>query len=156
MRISFGIAAVVLLAAACGDTASTTTERAAPTAPDTTPAPTATEAPLQTVPPGSPTTASPTTAAPTTVAEGVVEIDATVYEGQVDAGGRVEVRVGDLVVLRVTSDVADEVHVHGYDLFADVGAGGTALLEFSADIPGIFEVELEGAGLELLELVVEP
>jgi hypothetical protein len=54
----------------------------------------------------------------------------------------------------VTSDVADEIHVHGYDLSTDVEAGGTAEVKFVADVPGIFEVELEEAVIPLVELEV--
>ena len=44
------------------------------------------------------------------------------------AGGivRQSVNEGDRVVIVVDSDVADEIHVHGYDLKKDVTAGGTA------------------------------
>jgi nitrous oxide reductase len=66
----------------------------------------------------------------------------------------VEVPVGDELTLRVTADVADEVHVHGYDLTADVAPGTPAELTFVADIPGQFEVELEEAGLLIVELLV--
>jgi len=54
----------------------------------------------------------------------------------------------------VTADVVDEVHVHGYDLFADVAPGAPATINFVADIPGVWEVELEGAGALLVELEV--
>jgi hypothetical protein len=52
---------------------------------------------------------------------------------------RVEVYLGQPVRLVVSSNVADEVHVHGYDKTADVPAGGTAVIEFPATIPGVFE-----------------
>jgi hypothetical protein len=68
--------------------------------------------------------------------------------------GKIPVAVGAVVELVVTSDVADEVHVHGYDLSAQVPAGGTATVDFTADIPGGFEVELEQLGFQLLELQV--
>lgn len=86
-------------------------------------------------------------------ADQVVEVE--VRDGE-PVGGvrRAEVELGASVVVRVTSDVADEVHVHGYDRFAEVEAGGTAEVAFDAEIPGIFEVELEGRGLEILELEV--
>jgi heme/copper-type cytochrome/quinol oxidase subunit 2 len=58
------------------------------------------------------------------------------------------------VTVRVTSDVADEIHVHGYDLKQDVEAGSTAEISFTADIPGVFEVELENAGFKLADLEV--
>jgi len=70
-----------------------------------------------------------------------------------DAGRR-EVAVGDTVVVRVTSDQADEVHVHGYDNTAAVALGEPVEIQFVADIPGVFEIELESAGLLLAELEV--
>ena len=47
--------------------------------------------------------------------------------GGVPEGGIVRETVdkGDRVVLVVTSDVSDHVHVHGYDLMRNVSAGGT-------------------------------
>lgn len=89
---------------------------------------------------------------PSTEAGTVIEV--TVADGRVEGPGRVRVALGSEVTVRVTSDVADEVHLHGYDETEDVGAGETVTLRFSADIPGVFEVELEGAGLELVELEV--
>ena len=63
---------------------------------------------------------------------------------------------GDRVVFVVTSDVADEVHVHGYDLSRDVGAGRPARIAFRATIPGRFEVELEDRRVPIAELTVTP
>jgi hypothetical protein len=59
------------------------------------------------------------------------------------------------VTIRVTSDVADEVHVHGYDLMTDVDPGTPATVTFDATIPGVFEVELEKLGQQLLTLQVQ-
>jgi heme/copper-type cytochrome/quinol oxidase subunit 2 len=44
--------------------------------------------------------------------------------------------------------------VHGYDLKGDVAPGRPAIIEFTANVPGVFEVELEEAGLKLVELQV--
>jgi hypothetical protein len=63
---------------------------------------------------------------------------------------------GDRIRLRVVSDTADEVHVHGYDLKRDVAAGGSVTFAFPATIDGRFEVELERSGTQLAELDVEP
>jgi hypothetical protein len=63
---------------------------------------------------------------------------------------------GDTVLLVVRSDVADEVHLHGYDLAADVAAGGSARIRFEATVPGRFELELEERGVPIAELTVEP
>lgn len=65
-------------------------------------------------------------------------------------------RHGQTVHFLVRSAVADEVHVHGYDVMKDVKAGGTVGFEFPADIEGIFEAELEGRGEQIAELEVEP
>lgn len=82
-------------------------------------------------------------------------IDVTVAGGAVTGvGARVEVGLGEQVVIRVTSDVADEVHLHGYDLKADVAPGGTVEIPFTATIPGGFEVELENSGKTLFQLRV--
>lgn len=78
------------------------------------------------------------------------------------AGGRVQgvedtvdLAVGEKLTILVRSDAADEVHVHGYNLFDDVGPGEQAKIELTADIPGAFEVELESAHLLLFELQVQ-
>jgi hypothetical protein len=67
---------------------------------------------------------------------------------------RVKVKLGEQVRLEVTADRADEVHLHGYDRKVEAQPGRPAVLEFRADVPGVFEVELEEAGLKLLELQV--
>jgi heme/copper-type cytochrome/quinol oxidase subunit 2 len=67
---------------------------------------------------------------------------------------RVKVELGTEVRLEVTADRADEVHLHGYDRKVDAEPGRPAVLDFQADTPGVFEVELEEAGLKLVELQV--
>jgi hypothetical protein len=63
---------------------------------------------------------------------------------------------GDTVRFRVRSDVADHVHVHGYDLMKDVEPGKTITFSFPAEITGIFEIELEDRGEEIAQLRVDP
>lgn len=67
-----------------------------------------------------------------------------------------EFSAGDEIRFRVRSDVADEVHVHGYDLSKAVTAGGTVSFSFPADLEGIFEAELEERGTQIAELRVNP
>jgi glucose/arabinose dehydrogenase len=75
--------------------------------------------------------------------------------GQVTGtSGREEVPVGEPVVLRISSDVAEEVHVHGYDAYGDIAAGGSVDIPLTADIPGVFEVELHDSGKVLFQLRV--
>ncbi len=74
----------------------------------------------------------------------------------VDGIQKLEYSAGEQVRFKVESDVADEVHVHGYDLMKDVPAGGTVSFDFPAEIEGIFEAELEGRKEQILELRVNP
>lgn len=69
---------------------------------------------------------------------------------------RLEARKGERVRIVVRADVADEVHLHGYDLMVDVAPGAPAQLVFTADLTGAFELELEDAKLSLAELEVTP
>jgi hypothetical protein len=69
---------------------------------------------------------------------------------------RLEYTNGERVRVVVRSDVADEIHVHGYDLKKDVAAGGSARFDFPATIEGVFEIELEGLEEQIAELVVRP
>jgi hypothetical protein len=68
----------------------------------------------------------------------------------------IDVNKGDEVRFKVKSAIAEEIHVHGYDLMKDVPAGGTVSFEFPAELEGIFEAELEGEAEQILELRVEP
>ena len=79
-------------------------------------------------------------------------------EGGKPVGGiqTIEVDKGDQVRFAVSSDVGDEIHVHGYDLMKDVEAGGKASFSFPAKIDGEFEVELEDRGEQIAKLVVNP
>ena len=72
-------------------------------------------------------------------------VERIVVVGGKPRGGveRLSFKSGDRVQFRVTSDVADEVHVHGYDVSKDVPAGGSVRFSFPARIEGVFEVELE-------------
>lgn len=81
-----------------------------------------------------------------------------VVENGKPVGGiqELEYSAGDEVAFSVESDVADEVHVHGYDLMKDVPAGGTVSFSFPAEIEGIFEVELEGRTEQIAEIRVNP
>jgi hypothetical protein len=101
------------------------------------------------------TTGPATTAKPTTTADATPVIEVRVAGGKVQGGVRRErVKLGEAVVLRVVADVADEVHLHGYDKSADVAPGKPAQIRFTADVPGVWEVELEQRKQKLIELEV--
>jgi ABC-type glycerol-3-phosphate transport system substrate-binding protein len=103
------------------------------------------------------TTETTTTTTTTTDAEKPTEVKVVVVNGAPQGGiVRASVNKDDQVVLVVTSDVADEIHLHGYDKAKDVAAGGTIRIPFKATIPGRFEAELESRGVQIAEISVEP
>src|SRR5215210_4938895 len=78
-------------------------------------------------------------------------------------GGPAEIKVtkGDDVRIVVSSDAADKIHLHGYDIEKEVDAGQPADFKLTADVEGIFELEshkAEDAGRDPLigKLTVEP
>ena len=95
---------------------------------------------------------------PTTTTAGVGrEIRIDVVNGQPSSGiVRKAIDRGDSIEVVVRSDVADHIHVHGYDLTADVAPGRPARIAFEATIPGRFEVELEDRGVQIADLEVRP
>ncbi len=107
-------------------------------------------------PPATTTTAPPaTTTPPPEPAFDTVRI--TVVGGQPKGGvQRATIEQGRDVVLVVRADVSDHIHLHGYDLMADVAPGAPARLRFTADVPGRFEVELEDRGIQIADLQVRP
>jgi hypothetical protein len=125
------------------------------TSPATTAAQTTTAA---TTEPGVTTTAATTTAATTTApAEPtVVRINVSVPGDKAPTVKHFTVKQGRQVVFTVKSELADEVHLHGYDLSADVAPGEPATIRFKATAPGLFEAELESRSLPIAELEVRP
>ena len=98
--------------------------------------------------PSAPKPAGPAPPPPTTIA----------VVGGRPAGGveRITVTRGQRVRFTVRSDVADEVHVHGYDLTKRVPAGGSVTFDFAARDDGGFEVELEHRSALIATLRVQP
>jgi hypothetical protein len=94
-----------------------------------------------------------TTVATTTTLPGSL-ITVQVVEGEVTVEGSAAVPLGAQVTIRVTTDVADQLRVENYDVVADLEAGTPGEITFVAEITGVHEVELEGAGLLLLTLEV--
>ena len=116
----------------------------------------ATVAPSTTTAPTTATTATPPTTTPTTTTappSGTV-IEMEITDGKLEGGARREAApLGEEVTVRVSGNSADHVHVHGYDLFLHL-EDGEGELAFVADIPGVFEIELEEAGIVLVQLEV--
>ncbi len=90
-----------------------------------------------------------------TAADATITVTAAVVDGAVATDeDRVDAATGDIVMVMISSDTDDQVHVHGYNLFADVADGEDAMIVFEADTPGRFEIELESSGLFIAELVI--
>lgn len=157
-RLVLALPMVLLLTACAGDTVAeesvTTTTSTADSSVTSEPDATTTRAAV------TPTTVQPTTtiavASTTTEAEAEPTALITVANGNVDGGGLIEVTEGEEVQIQVISDTVDMAHLHGYDIAADVGPDLVGTIEFVADIPGLFELELEESGLELGRLQVSP
>jgi len=118
--------------------------------------PVAPDTPASTPSAGAPSTA-PTAPAPSSAPVPAVPevrvITASYVGGEVVTDGvRVESELGEEVVLRISSDVAEEIHVHGYDVYADIPAGGSVDIPLTLTLPGSYEVELHGAGRPLFQL----
>ena len=142
---------VGLLVAGCGDGAG---DEPAGVAGATTTTST-TGSPAATAPPSTGSSPTTTTTTTTTTPE-VREVELTFRGGAVTGGRqRVAVAPGEQVRLLVTSDVAEEVHVHGYDLEVAVAPGTPTPIDIVGDLPGVWEVELHGSGDVLCELEVE-
>jgi hypothetical protein len=85
------------------------------------------------------------------------QVRITVRDGKpVDGVRRVTLGKGRRVILIVSSNVADHVHLHGYDVMRDVAPGRPARLAFTATIVGTVEVELEDRGVPLARITTQP
>ena len=87
----------------------------------------------------------------------VQQIALVVKDGKLVSGPKVvRLKRDDQVNLSITSDRADEVHVHGYDLQAKLAANQTTSLEFVAKRTGRFAIELHKSNVELSVLEIYP
>jgi hypothetical protein len=89
------------------------------------------------------------------VAEADQVVEVHIVDGRPEGGSnRVSIELGTTVAVHITSDTADEVHVHGYDIVRALSADSTIEFAFTASIPGVFEVELEDSGRLVMELEI--
>lgn len=86
------------------------------------------------------------------------EVTRIQVRGGEPVGGLEEITVEKDETVRVTvsSDTPQHIHLHGYDVIKDAAPGAPARFRFKADLEGIFEIELEGPGVQIAELRVEP
>lgn len=107
---------------------------------------------------GSTSTATASPPPTTTEAPKPKSVKITIKAGDVKgAPARLQVSVGQAVRIAITSDVADELHVHGVEQTLALPAAQKVELEFVVPpelAPGQYAVELHGSGLLLFALEV--
>lgn len=90
--------------------------------------------------------------------EGTI-VEISIADGSVSPRGkRVEVKVGEPVTLRVTSDAADEIHVHSdpeHEMSVKPGDRNKELT-FKLKVPGQVAVESHHVHATIVQLVVTP
>lgn len=80
-----------------------------------------------------------------------------VKSGQIISGQQtVKVTEGEQVVLKVTTDSADELHLHGYEKFIELEKDIPGELRFTANLTGRYVFELERTEVEIGALEVSP
>ena len=86
-----------------------------------------------------------------------LRIDLVVQDGRRVSGPElIQAMQAQPIRLRVTSNRADELHLHGYDLRLKLQPGVAAGLSFNATLSGRFEYELHHAHAALGVLEVQP
>ncbi len=104
-----------------------------------------------------PATAPSATQAPAATRPAPRVFELVIAGGKLASGPRlIQLQQGEVVTLEVTSDQNDELHVHGYDLHAQLQAHTPTTLRFEADRSGRFAYELHQARVELGVLEVQP
>jgi hypothetical protein len=89
--------------------------------------------------------------------DGVI-VDITIRDGKVTPqGDRVDVKVGQKVILHITSDAKETIHLHSepeHEL--EVGDGDDVEKSFTFDVPGQIAVEAHDLDVTIVQLVVRP
>jgi heme/copper-type cytochrome/quinol oxidase subunit 2 len=129
----------MMLSVALSGCTSAPTGTASPTA-----SPEVTSATPSASPPATPSASPTPSASATSQPADQVTIDITIADGQVEPNGtKMTVKVGQRVVLNVTSDEHDEIHAHtsGDGFRLEVPAGKKMTGSFTLTSPGSYEVE---------------
>jgi hypothetical protein len=85
-------------------------------------------------------------------------INVTIAKGQVTpSNATLQAKVSEPITLRVTSDAADELHVHSVpDHKFPVAAAANQTFQFSVDVPGNVDVELHHLDRTIATIQVRP
>ncbi len=67
----------------------------------------------------------------------------------------VDLAVGEKLTLVITSDHADELHIHGFEIEKELAPGKAVSVDLVGDQRGVFEVETHESELRLLKIAVQ-
>jgi hypothetical protein len=56
----------------------------------------------------------------------------------------IQVKQGDMVMLKIQAHEAGQLHLHGYDIEQELAAGGVTEMQFAADATGRFKFTFHG------------
>ena len=87
-----------------------------------------------------------------------LDIDVTIKGGNVDpTNAQLQAKVKEPIVVRVTSDVADELHVHSTpDHTFKIEPNKAMQFQFSIDVPGNVDIELHQLNKVVATVSVQP
>jgi hypothetical protein len=87
-----------------------------------------------------------------------LSVDVTIAHGQVTpANATLQASVREPITLHVTSDAADELHVHSVpDHKFEIAAAANQTFQFSVDVPGNVDVELHHLDRTVATIQVRP
>jgi heme/copper-type cytochrome/quinol oxidase subunit 2 len=85
-------------------------------------------------------------------------VEVTIAKGQVTpVNATLQARVNQPITFRVTSDAADELHVHSVpDHEFEIAAAPNQTFQFSVDVPGNVDVELHHLDRTVATIQVHP
>jgi hypothetical protein len=110
----------------------------------------------------SPTTAEPVPSTDSTASVSAqpdaLRLDLSIDGGTVEpTNQRLDASVGQSISMSITSDVADELHVHSVPEHTfEIEPGEQQLFTFTVDVPGQVDIELHQSDRTVATLVVRP
>jgi plastocyanin len=91
-------------------------------------------------------------------APGNLTVNVTIANRQVNpANATLQAKVGQPIIFRITSDAADELHVHSVpDHKFEIAAAPDQTFQFTVDVPGNVDVELHHLDRTIATIQVRP
>lgn len=105
-----------------------------------------------------PQTTTEQTATPSSIQQSNVKTFELVVKNKKLVSGpkTIKVNQGDEMTIKITSDEAEELHIHAYDNGVELKPGKQTTLTFTTSLSGRFPFELENSKTEIGVLEVQP